>query len=144
MRGFLHAKARKTQLALVSLFIVNYRLFYQDAGDIRIYFFCVLLFFHSPHSSPLPTVVDPSPISCFFDFPTLRNMVMQIWIICQWESGRIIPFFHFLQTKLYEKGSMSANTISALSFLCTGRCFGFSFVFLLSKNPLFVLIVLSV
>lgn len=108
------------------------RLFYEHWGIRLLLFFLCL---HSPHRGCQQSWTLPQSIFFCTVYNKITSSVMDylprgsLWII-----KVSSPLF----AKLYEKGSMSANTISALSFLCTG-CFFFSFSI---KNSLFVLIVL--
>lgn len=111
--------------------VFYHRLFYQR-WEIRL----LLFFFHSPHCCCQQSWTLPHS-TVFLVSTTHSHHHANVDYLPRGPRGLSLFHFHFI-TKLYEKGSMSANTISALSFLCTGSFF-FSLV---SKNQLFVLIFL--
>lgn len=104
---------------------------------LQVLFFCVCVI-----PLLLPTVTDPSsltelvhfPFFFFFFFFTLIN-TCSLFLSCNSDylpseviSGLLfffsLSFISNLELKLYKKGLMSANTISALFFLCTGEAVG--------------------
>lgn len=86
--------------------------FLQTLGLLQVFFFFFFI-----HPSLLPTVMDPFSVTCFCTF------TIHVVTLLSCNSGYIsakgcgsqtcVPTFECL-TKLYEKGLMSANTISAL------------------------------